>query len=170
VSSQRGLTRGGLVGALLAAGAALVPLRPWRVLVELEPRAPAARLPRLLRDPVAARAIGAEYLRTRPGEATAAALVDAMAQSLPGGRSVLTSASDRALRSLLAERSRADFTEGKTVILRRWILSETEARLCALASIRRDARGAGDGRGVPARERFVSRGQGRSRPSRRASD
>lgn len=63
-----------------------------------------------------------------------------------------------------------DLAEGKTVMLRRWILSETEARLCALASVRRDASGAGDGQGVPARERVVSRGRGRSRSHRRASD
>lgn len=150
MNRRRGLTRRAFVGALLAAGAALAPLRPWRVLVEPELRTPAARLRRLLRDPVGARAIGAEYVRTRPGEATAAALVDAIAQSIPGGRSVLAAASDRALRALLAERSRCDFAEGKTVILRRWILSKTEARLCGLAS--------------------VSRGQGGSRPSRRASD
>jgi hypothetical protein len=150
VSSRRGLTRGAFVGALLAAGAVVAPLRPWRVLVELEPRTPAARLLRLLHDPVGARAIGAEYVRTRPREATAAALVDAIAEGVPGGRSVLATASDRALRALLAERTTSDFAEGKTVMLRRWILSETEARLCALAS--------------------VSRGRGGSRPSRRASD
>jgi hypothetical protein len=150
MSSRRGLTRGAFVGGVLAVGAALAPLRPWRVLVEAEPRSTAARLRRLLHDPVGARAIGAEYLRARPGEATAAALVEAIAQSVPGGRSVLTKASDRALRALLAERSRADFAEGKTVMLRRWILSETEARLCALAA--------------------VSPGRERSRSSRRASD
>jgi hypothetical protein len=169
VNSRLGLTRAAFVGALLAAGAAVAPLRPWRVLVEPEPRTAAARLRRLLHDPVSARAIGAEYLRTRPGEATAVALVDAIAQSVPGGLSVLASTSDRALRVLLAERSRADFAEGKTVMLRRWILSETEARLCALASVRHDASGDADGRGAT-RERSVSRGRGRSRPSQRASD
>jgi hypothetical protein len=150
VSSRRGLTRGAFVGALLAAGAALAPLRPWRVLVEAEPLTTAARLRRLLHDPVGARAIGAEYVRGRPGERTAAALVDAIARSVPGGRSVLATASARTLRALLAERTRADFAEGKTVLLRRWILSETEARLCALAT--------------------VSRGRRGSRPTRRAGD
>jgi hypothetical protein len=149
VSSRRGLTRGAFVGAVLAAGAALAPLRPWRVLVETEPRTLAARLRGQLPDPVAARAIGAEYVRTRPGEATTAALVDAIAHSVPGGLDVLSTASDRALSALLAERTRTDFAEGKTVVLRRWILSETEARLCALC---------------------VSRGRGRSRSSRRAGD
>jgi hypothetical protein len=158
------------VGAVLAAGGALAPLRPWRVLVETEPRTAAARLRRLLHDPLGARAIGAEYLRTRPHEATAAALSNAIAQSVPGGLSVLASASDRALRALLAERTRSDFAEGKTVMLRRWILSETEARLCALASVRHDARGAGAGRRAPAHEGSVSRGREHSRPSRRASD
>ena len=150
MSSGRGLTRGAFVGAVFAAGAALAPLRPWRVLVEPEPRTAAARLRRLLHDPLGARAIGAEYLRTRPGEATAAALVAAIARSVPGGVNVLASASDPALRALVEARCRSDFAEGKTVMLRRWILSETEARLCALAS--------------------VSRGRGRSRASRWASD
>jgi hypothetical protein len=120
------------------------------VLVEPEPRTAAARLRRLLRDPLGARAIGAEYLRTRPGEATAASLLDAIAQSVPGGLGVLASASDRGLRALLAERSRSDFAEGKTVMLRRWILSETEARLCALASVRHDVKSVGAGRRAPA--------------------
>jgi hypothetical protein len=150
VSSRRGLTRGAFVGAVLAVGAALAPLRPWRVLVETEPRTVAARLRRLPLDPVGARAIGAEYVRTRPGEATAAALVDAIAQSVPGGRSALAATSDGALRALLEARCRSDFAEGNTVLLRRWILSETEARLCALEA--------------------VSLGRGRSRPSRRARD
>lgn len=148
--SRRGLTRGAFVGAVLGAGAAFAPLRPWRVLVERERRTAAARLLRLLHDPLGARAIGAEYMRTRPREATAAALLNAIAQSVPGGLGLLENASDRALRALLAERTRSDFAEGKTVVLRRWILSETEARLCALAS--------------------VSRGRGRSRASRWASD
>jgi nitroreductase len=137
VTQRPRLTRGRFLGALLAA--ALVPaagaLRPWRVLVAREPRAVAARLAHVLRDHAAARAIGAEYVSTRPREASAAALVAAVAAGVAGGRRTLETVSDGELRALLEQRTSGDFAEGRTVTLRGWILSETEARLCALASL-----------------------------------
>jgi hypothetical protein len=136
VSGHR-LSRARFVAAAIgvATPVALAPLRPWRRLVELERRTPARRLAELLRHPAGARAVGAEYLRARPGAATAAALVDELVGGLPGGHAVLAAASDRELRALLAARGSEDFEQGRTVVVRGWILSETEVRLCALAAL-----------------------------------
>jgi hypothetical protein len=116
----------------------LAPLRTWNVVVAFERSEPAVRLARLLTPRDGARAIGTEYLRTLPGPpASAAALADAIALALPAGHRALATAGDAELRELLAEQSAADFGDGRTVRLRGWILSETEARLCALAALLR---------------------------------
>jgi hypothetical protein len=121
------------LGAGLPLG--LASFRPWHVLVAFDRREPAVRLARVLRERDSARAIGREYLRSLPRGAGAGVLVDAIALDLPGGHAVLASAGDGGLRALLAERSSVDFGEGRTVRLRGWVLSETEARLCALAAL-----------------------------------
>lgn len=113
----------------------LAPLRPWDLVVAFEHSAPAVRLGRVLRQRDSARAIGAAYLRSLPHPMTADALADAIALGLPGGHGVLATAHDAELHALLAERSSVDFSEGRTVWLRGWLLSETEARLCALAAL-----------------------------------
>jgi hypothetical protein len=121
------------LGAGLPLG--LAPFRPWHLVVAFDRREPAARLARLLRGRDSARAIGREYLRSLPRAASASVLVNAIALGLPGGHSTLGAVGDAELRALLAERSRADFGEDRTVRLRGWLLSETEARLCALAAL-----------------------------------
>lgn len=62
-----------------------------------------------------ARAIGAAYLRAYPDDP----LADAHAAAYLA-------------RSQLAARVRDDFAAGRVVMLDRWMLSVTEARLCAL--------------------------------------
>jgi hypothetical protein len=103
--------------------------------VAFEHSAPAVRFGRLLRQRDSARAIGAAYLRSLPHPITADVLGDAIARGLPGGPALLATARDPELRALLAERSSVDFGEGRTVWLHGWLLSETEARLCALAAL-----------------------------------
>jgi hypothetical protein len=133
-----GFTRGRfLLGALAAAiPLGLAHLRPWGVVVALERSEPAVRLANLLDGRESARAVGFAYLRTLPRpEATALALVDALALALPGGHRALATAGKAELRELVAARTAADFGEDRTLRLRGWILSETEARLCALAAL-----------------------------------
>jgi hypothetical protein len=132
VSGRVRLTRGRLLAAGLAAGAplALGPLRPsWHLLVERRP--PEARLAALVGG--GAPAIGSEFLRSRPDEAEPALLVAALAEGVPGGATAIAGAGEWELRAILSARSTDDFAAGRTVMLRGWILSETEARLCALA-------------------------------------
>jgi hypothetical protein len=45
------------------------------------------------------------------------------------------SSGDALISSLLAKKTREDFDNGKTVIVKGWVLSETEARQCALFSL-----------------------------------
>ena len=84
-----------------------------------------------------ARAVGREYLRAFPAEASSRVLTARVAERLPGGSPVLATASDGRLRELLLDATSADFGELETVELRGWVLARTEARLCALAALRR---------------------------------
>ena len=85
-------------------------------------RALAARL----RDPAAARALGAVYLSQHPEERDLAFLHAAtLAGAGEGAQGV------RALRA----RCRDDFQRGDTVLIERWVLTRTECRLCALVAL-----------------------------------
>jgi hypothetical protein len=125
-----------LVGLGVGIPAAVWPLRPWGALVQIEGSAsPHARLSGLLEHPASARVIGREYLRQARGRPTPRALVESIVTDLPDGARTLRSASDRELRRLLTLRTRRDFEEDRTVALQGWIVSLTEARLFALATL-----------------------------------
>ena len=111
-------------GALLAQAS----LPGWLTL----DRAPGARLARLLEHQESAQVVGAEYLKKYPQEADARLLQDRIAAGLAGGYAALAQASDSAIRQLIADRVRQDFETEQIVKLQGWILSVTEARLCAL--------------------------------------
>jgi hypothetical protein len=72
--------------------------------------------PPLAVNSAAARAIGAAYLRAHPND------------SLTDARAIATQP-----RAHIAARVREDFAAGRVVLLDGWMLSVTEARLCALA-------------------------------------
>jgi hypothetical protein len=72
----------------------------------------------LFADPAAARAIGAAYLRAYPNDAL---------------RGVHATA--RLPRAEIAARVCDDFAAGRVVMVNGWMLSETEARLCAWANL-----------------------------------
>lgn len=78
--------------------------------------------------PERAREIGTQYRASMPGENTAATLRDAISNSqhrqLPWIRA----------RSI-EEQIRDDFAAGRTVVVNGWVLSQTEARQCALYSL-----------------------------------
>jgi hypothetical protein len=93
------------------------------------------RLAALL-DGEGARAVGREYLRAFPAEASRGVLAARVVEQLPGGSRALASAPDDRLRELLLRATAADFKDLRTVELRGWVLARTEARLCALAALR----------------------------------
>ncbi|MDB5409507.1 MAG: hypothetical protein JWL84_4419 [Rhodospirillales bacterium] len=92
-----------------------------------------ARLVAFFGEPESAAVLGAAYLRQAPGEATPESLVAGL---FPGvTSSALERWSDAALRSALAQRLAEDFAQSRTVILRGWVLSRSEARLFAAAAL-----------------------------------
>lgn len=123
-----------LVAAGAALPAALLPLRPWRAVVEFAP-APtaAARLAGVLGNRHSARAVGREYLRVAP--AAADQLAGAVSAQLAEGRTTLARAGDDELCGALARCVREDFERDAVVTLGGWVISRTEARLCALVAL-----------------------------------
>ena len=95
----------------------------------------ADRLVAVLRRPASAGAVGRAYLADRPGEADRDWLAARLGADLRG-RDCDPSCSDRArLRAGLARQLRADFAQSRVVRVDGWVLSVTEARLCALAAL-----------------------------------
>lgn len=93
----------------------------------------AARLLSLLAHRDSAARIGRLYLRRFPGEADARRLAS-MILGQASAPAAAPSAPD-ALRRQVAQRRRQDFATGETVRVEGWILSRSEARLCALAAL-----------------------------------
>jgi hypothetical protein len=79
--------------------------------------------------------MGFEYLRYRPGEANIRLLVDLICACRPERHAELAQAETKKCRELLARQQRQDFEHNRVVKVHGWILSETEARLCALAAL-----------------------------------
>ena len=91
-----------------------------------------ARLLRLFRSPASAAAIGRAYLQKSPREADEPRLLRLLCS--PGHR--WQTANTRQLRLLIRQQQVEDFKQGRLVRVDGWMLSETEARLCALAALR----------------------------------
>jgi hypothetical protein len=81
----------------------------------------------------AAAALGRQYLRQRPGEASAAWLVRQLFDEEPYGRA---EAVRRVVAQRIGQRREADFRDGNLVVLQGWLVTQTEARLLALLSLR----------------------------------
>jgi hypothetical protein len=77
--------------------------------------------------PERAREIGTKYRATAPAENTADALRAAI--SRPQRRFPWIG------RRLIDDQIRDDFADGRIVVINGWVLSETEARMCALYSL-----------------------------------
>jgi hypothetical protein len=115
-----------------AAGAALA-LIPLGALASASGRPQASAAERWLaqlRTPASAAVVGREYLRSAPRESTRERLRADLDAAI--GTDAL---SDAEIRRRVSARVRQDYAAGDTVRLRGWILSRTEARLCALAAL-----------------------------------
>jgi hypothetical protein len=98
-------------------------------------RGAADRLVAVLRRPASAAVVGRAYLAGHPAEADRAWLAaqlggDLRCQDCDPARSDATR-----LRAGLARQLRADFAQSRVVRVDGWVLSVTEARLCALAAL-----------------------------------
>ena len=90
------------------------------------PRPARAALLDLFDDPARARALGRAYLATLPTPPSADALTAAVTAGLPG---------TVRLRTEIAALIRADYAAERIECLDGWLLSRTEARLCAIAAL-----------------------------------
>lgn len=91
----------------------------------------ATRLRALVPAPTSARELGRIYLAQHPGE-DGAALTRHILSSLSLDEEAVVALDRQALPAMVTSRVRADFENGRTVEVAGWILSRTEARLCAL--------------------------------------
>lgn len=121
--SRRSLFRAAAAAALAAVGVAYRHAPTNDLLL-------ATRLRSLVPHGAAAAVLGIAYLRRTDAEPTTDALVAAL---LPGqSRPIASRTSDQQLRAALGRRIRDDFATGRTLVLRGWVVSVTEARLAAL--------------------------------------
>jgi hypothetical protein len=74
--------------------------------------------------------LGRQYLRKVPAEADPDLLSELILSDLPWSASIGTDT-----RDLIREQVRRDFAEDRVVRLGQWMLSQTEARLCALTTL-----------------------------------
>lgn len=128
--SRRDLLKQLAAGGLLAAAPGSLLLGPDREV--FQPLA--ARLTRILSNTRSAAIVGQHYLRLNLEAADAPVLAARIAGTMEHYLR-LSSAGPRRLRALLAEQQKRDFAEGRTVNVDGWILSVTEARLCAIAAL-----------------------------------
>ncbi len=94
----------------------------------------AARLLQAFPAQASAAAVGRHYLLENRGEATRANLLAAIRERLPAST---VQAEAAALRQSIREAIRDDFAHARTEDVGGWMLSGTEARLCALAALSR---------------------------------
>lgn len=118
--APRSLVRRQLLGQALAVLCAGIGLGAWW------PPGGGTGLGALFADAASARRVGALYLRDHPDEAGARRL----GELLFGG-----GAPPPALGSWLRERRSHDFAAADVVFVAGWLLSRSEARLCALSSL-----------------------------------
>ncbi len=93
------------------------------------------KLARVSRCPESAKRVGAVYLQNTPAEAHPDTLVACLCVGGGLRKSELTQASVKQLRFRFAKLIRDDFANDRMVSLDGWMLSTTEARLCALVAL-----------------------------------
>ena len=77
------------------------------------------------------REAGKTYLKKMPAENDDNKLIELLA----GNSSIADSSDEKLIHQYLDEEIKQDFEEGKTVLVKGWVLSVTEARQCALFSL-----------------------------------
>lgn len=118
-------------------------LAPWGVLLcrlsagagQSARRATAANLARMLKNRTSVIRVGAAYLGTAPEAADPSIVIERMRRHGDALVRALETSSPRQVRRLVARDVREDFAQGRIVKVDGWLLSLTEARLCALALV-----------------------------------
>ena len=138
MSASPGISRRRFLAALGCAGMSLLCVpgyRSQKLLGDVSASHLGARLAGVFTHSESAHTVGLQYLRTAHGERDLNTLIRLIASILPGGHRALVVSNDADLRHLLGMQVRRDFEEERTVKLDGWILSLTEARLCAIATL-----------------------------------
>lgn len=78
--------------------------------------------------------VGREYLKQKPWEADKKMLIELIFRDKSKIEDILNG-DNNMLRRFLVDRIHDDYTRGETVSVRRWILSQTEARIYALSAL-----------------------------------
>lgn len=95
----------------------------------------ASKLVGFFQDKESAGAVGREYLRIAPVEADTLELTELICAGRRERYTELSGASMGKVRRMLLHQQREDFEKGRIVNVQGWILSQTEARLYALAAL-----------------------------------
>jgi hypothetical protein len=93
-----------------------------------------SKLSEILPHRKSASAVGREYLKIAPLEADVSRLLELIGAPEKSIRD-RSSADAEALAEWLQAKQRDDFDQGRIVLVQRWMLSQTEARLCALIAL-----------------------------------
>jgi len=84
---------------------------------------------------LSARVIGREYLRQIPDEANLERLVELLCSEKLLSKEKILHLDLTSLRKLLQSQQQQDFENGQIVRIHGWMLSLTEARLCAISAV-----------------------------------
>ena len=95
----------------------------------------ASKLANFFHNKESARIVGLEYLRVVPIEADARQLTKLICSHWQERYGETAHADIAQIKQLLLRQQRDDFEKDRIVRVHGWILSETEARLCALAAL-----------------------------------
>jgi hypothetical protein len=82
-----------------------------------------------------AKEVGAEYLQAVPDEASVVLLISLITATNHNINDHFSAMSHRGMEEFLYGRIGDDFVTHDVIVLRGWLLSRTEARLCALAHL-----------------------------------
>jgi hypothetical protein len=89
----------------------------------------------LLKDRQSARVVGAEYLRVRSAAADIDTLIGQIFLNDDERKINFVQADPTTRRRIVLRQIRDDFANARTTMVNGWILSQTEASLCALAAL-----------------------------------
>lgn len=95
----------------------------------------ASKLAGVLACKESAAIVGREYLKQVPSEANVQLLLGVICSTWPGRGAELLDTDIEKLRDLVHQQQRDDFLHGRVVNVRGWVLSATEARLCAMRAV-----------------------------------
>jgi hypothetical protein len=130
------VSRRSFVRTLVLLGA-LVPIRQSKMFVTADDSRAgnllSSKLADFFYDKNSARVIGLEYLRVAPREADASELTKLICLSWNDDQ--INRWGPEKIKALLLHQQREDFEKDRIVKVQGWILSKTEARLCALTAL-----------------------------------